>query len=37
MKTVMKTFMIGEKSRNLAAVQPPLSGLHDERTESFAW
>jgi len=25
------------KIKEFAVVQPPLSGLHDERTESFAW
>jgi hypothetical protein len=35
MKTVMKTFMVGEKSRNLSAVQTPVSGLHDSPTKAF--
>jgi hypothetical protein len=37
MKTVMKTFMVGEKSRDFSAVQKTLSGLYDSRTKSFGW
>jgi len=29
MKTVMETFMVGEKSRNLSALQTSVSDLHD--------
>jgi hypothetical protein len=35
MKTVMKTFMVGEKSRNLSALPTPGSELHDSPTEGF--
>jgi hypothetical protein len=35
MKTVMKTFMIGEKSRNLSALHTSVSELHDSPKEAF--
>jgi hypothetical protein len=37
MKTVMKTFMIGENSRILSALQTPLPRLLDSRREAFGW
>jgi hypothetical protein len=37
MKTIMKTFMVREKSTNLSAVQTPLSGLNDSRMEPSGW
>jgi hypothetical protein len=37
MKTVMKTFMVGEKSRNLSMVQATVSWLLDSPMEAFGW
>ncbi len=37
MKTVMKTFMVGERSRNLLRFKDAVSDLHDSRNEAFGW
>jgi hypothetical protein len=37
MKTVMKTFMVGEKRRNLSVVQTTVSWLLDSPTATFGW
>jgi hypothetical protein len=37
MKTVMKTFMVGEKSRKLSVVQTTVSWLLGAPMEAFGW